>query len=272
MAKEGDSPGSEGDDAYLFPRHPTEMDRLDVQHYALQVAFGANYLAPIQRPTQILDSGSGSGQWGYDLCAEYPAATVVGLDLEPSKPGQPANYRFVRGNLLRGLPFAGDRFDFVHQRLLVPGVPLKRWAEVVAELVRVARPGGWVELVEGDWAIESGGAASDRLVEVFGRVGRSLGLDTTGIVFRSLAECLERAGLVDVERRAVDIPLGEWGGRMGSLMASDYRAAAMRVGAIVQAQHGITLEAWQDLIRTARQEWDDRRSRCVFAVAFGRKP
>ena len=272
MTSQGNPHGSQGDDAYLFPRHPTETDRLDVQHYALREAFGGNYLAPITGPARVLDSGSGTGQWAFDLCAEFPDAVVVGFDLEPSKPDQPANYRFVHGNLLHGLPFATDRFDFIHQRLLVPGIPLKRWAEVVAELVRVARPGGWVELVEADWAIESGGSASERLVEIAGRLGRSHGLDTTGIVFRSLGTCLERAGLVDVKRHAVDVPLGEWAGRIGSLMATDYRAAAMRISAIVEAQFGIGQDAFHELIRTAWQEWDENRSKCQFAIAFGRKP
>jgi hypothetical protein len=43
---------------------------------------------------------------------------VVGLDLVPSKPPQPANYHFAYGNVLQGLPFADDRFDFVHERFL----------------------------------------------------------------------------------------------------------------------------------------------------------
>jgi hypothetical protein len=37
---------------------------------------------------------------------------VVGLDLVPSKQNQPANYDFVYGNVLQGLLFANDRFDF----------------------------------------------------------------------------------------------------------------------------------------------------------------
>lgn len=46
---------------------------------------------------------------------------VVGLDLVPSKPHQPANYHFVYGNVRQGLPFADNRVDFVHQRFLCIG-------------------------------------------------------------------------------------------------------------------------------------------------------
>jgi len=62
--------------------------------------------------------------------------------------------RFVRANLLQGLPFADDRFDFVHQRALAWAVPVRSWPVLVQDLVRVAAPGGWVELVEGQAEFE----------------------------------------------------------------------------------------------------------------------
>src|SRR5690242_21232433 len=83
-----------GDVAYMLPRHETEIDRLDVQHYALRAALRGNHAAPLGRPAAILDVGSGTGQWAYDLCLEFPDALVVGLDLVPGKVGhRPPNYR-----------------------------------------------------------------------------------------------------------------------------------------------------------------------------------
>jgi SAM-dependent methyltransferase len=255
---------------YLFPRHPSEPDRLDVQHYALNLTVGANYVAPIGTPERVLDTGCGTGQWAYDLCRDFPNAVVVGLDLQPSKPVRPANFRFQQGDLLDGLPFADGEFDFVHQRFLVPGVPLDQWDDLIAELMRVARPGGWIELVELAWTIEPAGRATRRLMELASSLGRSLGLDT-GSVFRTLDHRLRRAGAIDVERRTVDIPLGEWGGRTGSLMASDYRAAAMRLTEAYPAKFGIPPDECQELIRTAWREWDELESRCTFAFGIGRK-
>ncbi|HZU16099.1 MAG TPA: class I SAM-dependent methyltransferase [Candidatus Dormibacteraeota bacterium] len=99
-----DRPAPEGD-RYLFSREPREFDRLDVQHDALLEALGANSLAPLRHPTSILDVGSGTGRWACDLCLEFPEALVVGFDLVPGRDDRPVNYRFVRGNLLHGLPF-----------------------------------------------------------------------------------------------------------------------------------------------------------------------
>src|SRR5262249_46359129 len=153
-----------GGDAYMLPRHATEIDRLDIQHYALREALQGNHVAPLEGPGAVLDVGSGTGQWAFDLCAEYPEAMVVGLDLVLGKVDRrPGNYRHVRANVLQGLPFADNRFDFVHQRLMVTALPLATWPDVVRDLVRVTRPGGWIELVESGDDIEPRGPATKRL-------------------------------------------------------------------------------------------------------------
>jgi len=261
-----------GEAAYIFPRHASEVDRLDLQHYALQEVLDANYLAPVAAAAAILDVGCGTGLWAAELCAEFPEAVVVGFDLVPSRPQPPSNYRFVRGNLLQGLPFAGDRFDFVHQRLLGTGVPLRSWSGAMAELVRVTRPGGWVEVVEGTFSVEPAGQATGRLFELAWRLGSSLGLDTTGIIFRSLPDYLRTAGLADVQSRVEAVPVGEWGGRIGSFLASDLRAAFSRLGDTFQARFGLSAEDWLDLLTRMQREWGEHRSTWGLTVAYGRKP
>lgn len=257
---------------YLFPRHASEADRLDVQHYALREALGANYLAPIEPPVRALDVGSGTGQWSFELCQQFPDALVVGLDLVPSKPDRPPGFRWVRANLLHGLPFASGRFDFVYQRLLVVGVPLASWPAIVAELVRVARRGGWVEIVEPVVGTVDAGPATQRLIRLAMEIASANGLDTTDVVFRSLDEFLRQAGLVEVVRRQVSIPVGPWGGRVGSFMATDMRAMQMRIGEVLQARGRITPEECHDLLQQALGECEHLRMSFQFAVAYGRKP
>ena len=257
---------------YLFPRHPGESDRLDIQHYALRETLHANYLAPVEEPGHVLDVGCGTGQWGFEVCEQFPAALVVGLDLVSGKSERPPRYRYVRGNLLQGLPFADGGFDFVHQRLLVSGLPLSAWPAAVGELARVTRPGGWVELVEVPWEIERAGPAAQRLVDLTRELTATLGLDTTGAVYRSLDKRLAAAGLEDVVRREVSVPVGRWGGRVGSLMVTDFRAGCTRVCEVLQARGTLTADEARRLIQEAQEEWEHGRLAYPFAVAFGRKP
>ncbi|HKF76723.1 MAG TPA: methyltransferase domain-containing protein [Candidatus Dormibacteraeota bacterium] len=260
-----------GDVAYFLPRNEAEIDRLDVQHYALQERLGANYLAPLEQPARILDVGCGTGLWAYELSAKFPDAHVIGFDLEVSKRPWPPTYRFVRGNLLQGLPFADGRFDFVHQRFLMAGIPVKDWARTMTELVRVTRPHGWLELVEMEFDIAPAGQATRRVFEMAWRLGRNAGLDTTGIIFRSLGERARRAGLIDVETREGTVSIGEWGGRIGSMMATDFRALFIRTAGLFE-KVGVSEQEFLELVTAAQQEWEEHHSLSRFTVAMGRKP
>jgi SAM-dependent methyltransferase len=258
---------------YLFPRHETEIDRLDVQHYALRQGLNGNYGAPVQRPARVLDVGSGTGQWAFDLSEEFPDSLVVGFDLAPTKAGRPANFAFVQGNLLQGLPFGADTFDFVHQRLMAAsGVPLKSWSAVVTDLVRVTRPHGWLELVEAPPEIELAGPATERLFSMVRQLGRSMGLDTSAIIVRSLRPHLERAGLVDVQTLSVALPIGDSGGQVGSLLALSVRSGMTRLIDRFEERLGVPEVECRELIAAMTEEWDRYRSQSRFEIAFGRKP
>jgi SAM-dependent methyltransferase len=263
---------SRGDVAYFLPHRADEIDRLDVQHYALRAALGAHYLAPLRRPAEILDVGCGTGQWAYELCAEFPRALVVGFDLEPSKRPWPAAYHCVRGNLLLGLPFANDRFDFVHQRAMISGVPVDAWPSVCRDLFRVVRPGGWVELVECPPWFESAGPVTQRLCAMLQRLLLARGLDSAGVVVAALDDHLLRSGLVDIRRRDLDLRVGEWGGRVGSLMATDCRALFFRLAAAFEAAFGIAGHEYRELVTAMQLEWEQYHSMYRFVFAVGRKP
>jgi SAM-dependent methyltransferase len=261
-----------GQASYVLPRHPSEVDRLDLQHYALRAAMRATHLAPLDGADRILDVGCGTGQWGFELCRQFPEALVVGLDLVPGKSGGPARHHGVRANLLQGLPFRDEQFDFVHQRLLVTGIPIASWPAAVADLVRVTRPGGWVELVEPNVRVQGGGPATDRLLDLAMGMAAVLALDTTGVVFEALDGYARDAGLERVTRRQLDVPIGHWGGDVGALMATDIRAASTRVCEVLQARSRLTAEEGRELIERAQLEWEQRRTSWTFAVVFGRKP
>jgi SAM-dependent methyltransferase len=256
---------------YVLPRHPAEADRLDLQHYALLEALRGHHLAPVWSPRRVLDVGAGTGQWGYDLCETHEEALVVGFDLVLPKPGAPEGYRAVRGDLLEGLPFESDSFDFVHQRLLFAGVPVEAWPDAVAELVRVCCPGGWVELVEGATRSERMGPAMEQLVELLLELNRAKGLDTDSVVFRSLGRYLVDAGLDQVDRRTVELPLGDWAGRVGSLMATDVRALFTRLSAAFAVRLGVPATECMRLVRAAQVEWEELHTTYSLAVAWGRK-
>jgi len=94
-----------------------------------------------------------------------------------------------------GLP--SDAFDVVHARTLLIG--LSQPADVLTELVRLTRPGGWVVGMEPDaehLVCHPSHPAVDRLSELLTRALACQGADP--YLGRRLAELYRQAGLTDV--------------------------------------------------------------------------
>ncbi|HEX4204530.1 MAG TPA: methyltransferase domain-containing protein [Ktedonobacteraceae bacterium] len=128
---------------YVLPKDEQEVSRLDFQPYMLHYVLQSNYLAPIQRPQRILDVGCGTGRWATEMAAAFPIAKVVGVDMVDQTgqmdPNPTRRFAFMQANVLEGLPFAANTFDFVHMRLLLFAIPAERWPQVLRELLRVTR-------------------------------------------------------------------------------------------------------------------------------------
>jgi SAM-dependent methyltransferase len=259
-------------DKYLFPRRQSEVARLDLQHYALREHLGTNHLAPVGEMGSLLDVGCGTGQWAAEMAAAFDGACSVGLDLVVPPAGPPNGVRFVRGNLLQGLPFGDGTFDLVHERLLVTSVPVEEWLPLVQELVRVARPGGWVELVEPMMTFDHAGPATTRLSDLMLRLAAPRGLDTTSVVYRILDGYLHRAGLERVERRTFSVPIGAWAGSVGSFQRSNFRSGFQRICEVAPPSIGFADDEARDLVEEALAECERNHITWTFAATFGRRP
>jgi len=202
----------------------------------------------------------------------WPRAVVVGFDLVSGVPSVEGCYRVARGDLLEGLPFTDDSFDFVHQRFLSVGIPLKHWQAALAELVRVTAPGGWVELVEMSWAPKNAGPAVQAVAGWGRRLATLRELDTNDVIFLQFQEHLCELGPQDVQRLDVGLPIGEWAGQRGYWMKRVYSGGFTGIGHAVTARLGISERQWQERVEAAMDEVEDRRVEQLIAFAWGRKP
>ncbi len=100
--------------------------------------------APTEAPTDVLDVSTGTGAVVGVLMRRFPGCRGAAVDLSPVMLARAARHaregdwsvRFAAGDAGR-LPFRAGSFDLVTVQNAFP---------VPAELVRVARPGGWVVL------------------------------------------------------------------------------------------------------------------------------
>lgn len=99
---------------------------------------------------QLLDLGSGTGHNAMALA--QAGATVVALDVDVAPLDGAAS--IVRGDALR-LPFDAGSFDGVFSSNMLEHVPSP--AQVLDELARVVRPGGWAWVSWTNWYSPWGG-------------------------------------------------------------------------------------------------------------------
>ncbi|CAG8727610.1 28551_t:CDS:2, partial [Dentiscutata erythropus] len=120
----------------------------------------------------------GAGSWSFDMASTYPSINVVGLDISPYQPTQikPDNFTFVKANVQERIPFDDNTFDFVFQRYLIGGHSKEKWPNVINEMVRVLKPGGFLELCEPS-AMHDAGPTTQRLCNAELEIMERRGLD-----------------------------------------------------------------------------------------------
>jgi ubiquinone/menaquinone biosynthesis C-methylase UbiE len=265
---------------YIFPKDAIEGDRLDLQHHLYRLVLGANYRAPIRQPRTILDVACGTGIWGREMALEFKQAQVTGFDLDrtpleasrarlgPS--GQfPANFRFIEADALKPFPFEDEQFDFTHARLISPFVPIALWPQVVAEMARVTRRAGYVEIVDTE-VIHTESQAFNQIQEQGIGMMKRLGMHAGAAPF--LAHYLQEAGLIRVQERRFVLGAGRYAERQQRLLSADMLAAFANMEPIMVKTGTFTSEQYQALIKQAREEVPQVGLTVPITVAFGMKP
>jgi ubiquinone/menaquinone biosynthesis C-methylase UbiE len=265
---------------YILPSDDGEINRLDFQHYMLRYALQGNYAAARRQPASILDVACGTGRWCTEMATHFPKAHVIGFDITPppvttADAPHPGNFRFVQGNMLEGLPFPDNSFDVVHQRLVIVALPTAQWVRQIQELLRVTRPGGWIELVEGDLLPGGPGVQAYRRtgVQALNGLGETMS-QKRGMSFGNasrISDYLRQAGAHSVAQRVVRIPVGKRTGRLGAMAETDYLAILTSVRAFLIAQGLITEEQHNQALARAREELASGRLNWPFYIAYGQK-
>ena len=266
-------------DVYALGSNPAESARLQRQSDELrpQTAelLGRIGLAPGQ---SALDLGCGpSGILDLLSVAVFPGGRVTGLDADPAHTALARQHASERGlaNVEvvtadarhTGLP--PDSFDLVHARTVLVTIPEPQ--DVLAEMVRLARPGGWVASQEPD--IEGAFCypplpAWDRLREIFragfGRSGADL------LIGRRLPELYRQAGLDDIEV-VVHAPVYPAGHSRSTILPDLVRSLRpMILGLGLSDEPELT-----ELDRAVREHLADPRTLALahlLVVTRGRKP
>ncbi len=214
-----------------------------------------------------------------DLLAErlLPGGRVVGLDSDPAHVAMASE--LVRGRgwdhvevLLgdaRHTALPADSFDLVHGRTVLVTVPDP--VPIVSEMVRLARPGGWVAGMEADMEIgicNPPHPAFDRLCELFQAAFSRNGANPQ--LGREMAGLYRQAGLEDVavEARAPVYPVGHSRRSIRADLVRSMRPHIVAMGLADEAE----LEEIDRAVRAHFADADTLVMSGLMFLAWGRKP
>jgi ubiquinone/menaquinone biosynthesis C-methylase UbiE len=129
------------------PEEARDYDAMD--HAAVNRVFVADFLSAWDGGVPILDAGTGTAQIPIELCRQSPAARVVAIDMAGHmlRVGQANVERASLADRIqlercdaKQMPFGDGVFAALISNSIVHHIPEP--ARVLAEMVRVVRPGG----------------------------------------------------------------------------------------------------------------------------------
>ncbi|KAI8973877.1 hypothetical protein BDB01DRAFT_854142 [Pilobolus umbonatus] len=128
-----------------------------------------------------------------------------------------SNFKFTEHNVLQNpLPYPSDTFDYVQQNLTTLTYKKEDWVRVITELMRVTKPGGYIQFIEVDLCpYQLGPVGEEFFMKMFETLHNSHGLELS--IAKELDALLTEAGLANVRSQFISVPIGPWGLDIGVL-------------------------------------------------------
>jgi ubiquinone/menaquinone biosynthesis C-methylase UbiE len=88
---------------------------------------------------------------------DYPNCTYHGCDIADTtnKVLKINQFTYNHGNVVKGLPYKDNTFDFVHMRFFIFALRAEEWPIAIKEAIRVVKPGGMVQFYEGGFEVSA---------------------------------------------------------------------------------------------------------------------
>lgn len=268
------------EEQYFLGYRSAEWERLreQAEDFRSEAAWLFDQVGPLDGKT-VVELGVGPRGCLDELAGRVgPDGTVIGVERDAQSVELARKFVVdrtldnvdVRHGDARATGLPGNSFDLVTERLILHNVP--RPEEIVAEAVRLARPGGWVAFHEGDrvgQVCDPPAESWNRLMDVTQRYADRNMIDV--FMGRRLPGLLRRAGVVDVRVRPV-LYIDHEPGHSRRMVLADF-AENLRDRLITSEL--ITREEFDDLHAALRRHLADPGTNVIshlYVQAWGRKP
>ncbi|CAB4440036.1 unnamed protein product [Rhizophagus irregularis] len=238
------------DGNYIIKVDELQIDRLQQLHHILKICCNSNFISPISqdlvRGIDVLDVGSGTGTWVFDVSSDYPKS------------------RFTEG-----IPFNHNSFDFIHMRCMVLCFTDLQYDKVIRNLVDLLRPNGFLELCEPNLYFKNMGPATKRVMDELSRLLRARSMNPS--INDRLHGYLKKYGLQEIQQNDITLPLSELDGEIGSLLGQNMINAVSALKNLLAKQMNITNSEMNQLFDEFITETKLIRMYCKYTMIYGKK-
>ncbi|CAG8584388.1 7416_t:CDS:2 [Ambispora leptoticha] len=240
---------------YFVANDEEEAFRLSRYHEAIKEIWGGAFNSPVEEKLRqgahVIDIGCGTGIWILDMAQQYPNSKFVGIDISPIQPteGLPPNVKFVQYNVLDILPYEDSSFDLVHEKFMTVAFTEIQWKEqVIPEMIRLTRPGGWIEILEADPGT-SEGTATKRLIKAVNDFMVSKGSNLT--IGKEIPRILETTNAFsEIKNQHKIVNLGKKHGKSAEESLKFYVRGLSSVKGFIATSMNIMPEHYDALVET----------------------
>ncbi|CAG8591233.1 6035_t:CDS:2 [Cetraspora pellucida] len=253
---------------YTLPSDKLEADRGTLSHILNKHAWKGNFRSPIVEKlknggAKVLDIGCGSGNWIIDMALEYPSSTFIGIDVNssffPSNDKCPSNVCFLTSNVIYGIPFPMETFDFVYLGMMFSAFTDSQWSKLIKDIIRVLKYEGWIESLEGTGILINCG----KVTNCIGEAVRKACIKEKGINFlisTLMPKMFEsNKELTNIQCIKVEYPIGEWFGYFGKCSVINIRRFFQSF-VFVPEYLGVTYEEYIDLLDIFVKEANENKT------------
>ncbi|RIA84882.1 S-adenosyl-L-methionine-dependent methyltransferase [Glomus cerebriforme] len=265
---------------YQLPSENEHIDRIQLRHLIFRYVWQGNFSSPVEEKlkdgAKILDVGCGSGSFILDVAPQFPNSKFYGIDTaqmypSPNDPRIPPNASFSQIDIVKGLPFDDNTFDFVHLRFLVQYLTEEQWNEkVIKELLRVTKVGGWIEIMELDLIFHNEGPNTAKLQG--STISYFNAQNINSIISPRLSQFLSSTSsfsTIHHEKRCT--PLGCWGGRLGEFALIYFSMAFKNMKKVLPQFMGINGDEYDVLVERFNEECEEYRTYMKTFKYWGQK-
>ncbi|CAG8466168.1 3730_t:CDS:2 [Ambispora gerdemannii] len=248
------------DSNYLLPKDDEEIDRSNTIHFLVKHVLNGNYKAPItDTMKKCLDVGSGNGAWLMDMASEFPDVSFIGVDIDLQSPSAiyPQNCQFDTCDILGGLPYEDETFDYVHCRWVICWLPREKFRFVLEEMIRVTKRGGWIEFLESNFAeVRNPGPVFKSLWNTWKEISELRRYDNH--VIMTLEKILRELPVDKLSSTKISVPFGEKGEKTGEIWKGILSGAYTAMSPKWREYLNISAEQMHELIDAVLKEHDER--------------